>query len=227
MTFVKYRTFNNKFTALIKQLKINYFSERFMKYSRNTKRTWDTVNDLVGCRRSGSVEGIMYQGSLCKDDQTKAEVFNNFFSNIAHDLVIPLNNQTGDPLSYLNQRSRLEMVFSSASTDEVGKTIVSLKNKKSNTVDIPVLIYKNLSPVLSPLISNLFNSSVESGCFPNVLKIAKVIPLHKGGDKLSIGNYRPISLLPTLSKIFEKLMFTRIYNFLSQANFFISTSMVF
>ena len=61
---------------------------------------------------------------------------------------------------------------------------------------------------------NIINSSFEQGVFPSQLKIAKVVPIHKSGPKNDAANYRPISLLPAFSKIFEKLMHQRVYNFL-------------
>ena len=67
--------------------------------------------------------------------------------------------------------------------------------------------------ISSPLVL-IINCSFETGLFPKELKIAKVIPLHKSGDVNRITNYRPISILPYFSKLFEKAMFSRIYNFL-------------
>ena len=64
----------------------------------------------------------------------------------------------------------------------------------------------------------MFNSCILAGVFPDELKIAKVIPLFKTGNRNSVSNYRPISILPTLSKIFEKLIHKRIYEFLETHN---------
>ena len=64
----------------------------------------------------------------------------------------------------------------------------------------------------------LFNDCMYSGIFPNELKIAKVIPLHKGGNIDTMSNYRPISILPIFSKIFEKLLYTRLSDFFDKNN---------
>ena len=86
-----------------------------------------------------------------------------------------------------------------------------LKNKGSNGHDdINNKIIRLSLPVISARICSLFNQCVESGYFPQGLKVAKVIPLFKGGLKESLENYRPISLL---SKIFERIIFNRMYNF--------------
>ena len=73
-------------------------------------------------------------------------------------------------------------------------------------MNIPVFIYKILAPIISPTVSMLFNNSLSEGIFPECFKTPKIIKKFKFGDSNSTVNYRPISMLPFLSKIFEKLM---------------------
>ena len=75
-----------------------------------------------------------------------------------------------------------------------------------------------MEPLLSPILASIINNSFYSGKFPNSLKLAKVIPIFKAGDRQNVSNYRPISILPLLSKIFEKIVFTQILNFLEKYN---------
>ena len=77
-------------------------------------------------------------------------------------------------------------------------------------------VLKPLSSLFSRPLTYLFNSCMATGVFPDELKIAKVIPLFKTGNRNLISNYRPISILPTLSKIFEKLVHKRMYRFLEK-----------
>ena len=96
-----------------------------------------------------------------------------------------------------------------------------LKNKGSNGHDgINNQIIKLTLPVISVKICSLFNQCVKSGYFPQGLKVAKVIPLFKVGLKESLENYRPISLLNSLSKIFERIIFNRMYNFANKQKIF-------
>ena len=81
-------------------------------------------------------------------------------------------------------------------------------------MNIPVFIYKILAPIISPIVSMLFNNSVSEGIYPECFKTAKVIKNFKSGDSNSTVDYRPISLLPFLSKIFEKLICTRLDSYL-------------
>ena len=69
---------------------------------------------------------------------------------------------------------------------------------------------------IAKIIAMLFNKSLNQGIFPSALKFAKVVPIHKGDSLFEVSNYRPISLLPTVSKIFEKLMYSRLINFINK-----------
>ena len=73
-------------------------------------------------------------------------------------------------------------------------------------MNIPVFIYNILAPLISPTVSMLFNNSLSEGIFPECFKTGKIIAIFKSGDSNSTVNYRPISMLPFLSKLFEKLM---------------------
>ena len=85
-------------------------------------------------------------------------------------------------------------------------------------MNIPVFIYKIFAPIISPTVSMLFNNSVSEGIFPECFKTAKIIQIFKSGDSNCTVNYRPISMLPFLSNIFEKLMCARLDSYLKSNN---------
>ena len=85
-------------------------------------------------------------------------------------------------------------------------------------MNIPVFIYTILAAIISPTVSMLFNNSVSEGIFHECFKTAKIIPIFESGDTNSTVYYRPISMLPLLSKIFEKLMCARLDSYLKLKN---------
>lgn len=95
---------------------------------------------------------------------------------------------------------------------------MSLKNKTTSDTKINAMKTATAIPLFNTLLTRLINSSFETGVFPHQLKIAKVVPIHKGGSKTDVSNYRPISLLSSFSKIFEKIMHKRVSNFLENNN---------
>jgi len=106
---------------------------------------------------------------------------------------------------------------------EVFKVIKELKNNSSPGLDnVPTNIIKFASEFISEPLAELINCSMKSGIFPDKLKVAKVIPIFKTGDRSLINNYRPISILNAFSKIFEKVILSRLLGFLNKQNFFYS-----
>ena len=98
---------------------------------------------------------------------------------------------------------------------EVEKVATDLKNKLSAGIDdIPDYVVKRCIQVLKKPLANIYNASLESGIFPDQLKVAKVIPLYNKGNKNDISNYRPIAQLSVFSKLLEKLMYNRLMVFI-------------
>jgi len=111
------------------------------------------------------------------------------------------------------------IVLTPTNLDEVSKYIRNLQlNKSPGSDGISNYIIKKTQGVLAPRLVKLFNNSMEKGVFPDALKIARVIPLHKGGEKCNPTNYRPISLLPQFGKLFEKIIKVRLTDFLDNNN---------
>ena len=99
-------------------------------------------------------------------------------------------------------------------TDEIMKEINQLKNK--TTLDFRVTLLKHAKQELVNGLVIIFNKSFQEGCFPEILRIAKVIPVHKGDVTTDPGNYRPISLLSVFDKLLEKVMLNRLLQFLNK-----------
>ena len=99
--------------------------------------------------------------------------------------------------------------------NEIVNIVLNFTNKNSFGIDgIPVDIMKSSIYHIADPICSIINSSLETGIFPDALKIAKVCPVFKSGEKDLFQNYRPISVLPSFSKIFEKVVFNRLQMYL-------------
>jgi hypothetical protein len=105
--------------------------------------------------------------------------------------------------------------FTPITENEVAKVAKRLKNKfATENDDIPDYIVKQCIDYLKKPLTDIYNVSLESGIFPDQLKIAKVIPVHKKGNTRDINNYRPIASLSVFSKMLEKLVYNRIIAFI-------------
>ena len=108
----------------------------------------------------------------------------------------------------------LSISLEDCNEEEVSNIILELQNGKAS--DIPIIVIKAARIVISPYLSKLYNIGIASGIFPNVLKTSKITPIYKKGNKELIENYRPVSTLLILGKIFEKIIYSRLYKFLTQ-----------
>ena len=111
---------------------------------------------------------------------------------------------------------------------EIGKNVSNLKNKKSHGHDgISNEILKCCSPIVEPYLAVAFNRAIEESKFPSAFMIAKIISLFKKGDTAKLESSRPISLLSSFSKVFEKLLYQRIFNFCEKNQLFTSAQFGF
>lgn len=142
---------------------------------------------------------------------------NDYYINVADKLAqkIPKpNTKFQDLLKNPNVHS---LYLTEIAPHEIDEIIHDLGSNKSGD------IYGNTSnivklggPVLTQILHLLFNKSLEQGIFPSALKVSKIIPIHKGDSLFEMSNYRPISLLPIFSKILEKLMYSRVIDFINR-----------
>ena len=144
---------------------------------------------------------------------------NNFFANVGPETeksVPKVPNMS--PSSYLKNRNQFDMIIAHISEDEILDIINSLSNKSTGPASIPLRLLKIVADLIVVPLCRIINISFTTGVFPDVLKVSKIIPLHKGGSTLEVNNFRPISLLSIFDKIIEKLMHKRLYDFLDEHN---------
>ena len=204
---IEKRMYRNK----INSTKQCYYRNQITEAQGNSKKLWNLVNEITNVDKTpDTIDLIKTHNSIIKEKQEIVNEFGNYFKTAATNLTANLT--TNMATSNNNYKEYLTTPtynwgFTEVDRQDVLKIIKSLKNKKSSGYDgISNKILETIGDIISDPIAKLFNKSLETGKFPDILKVAKVIPIHKKGSKLEISNYRPISLLPTISKIWEKLL---------------------
>ncbi|XP_065182340.1 uncharacterized protein LOC135813050 [Sycon ciliatum] len=178
-----------------RHLRAIYFGDLLAASQANARKTWQTINYLSG-RNKSSVPPAVSVSQL--SDQ---------FSGVVSDPTRPL--RLSAPLGPTKKECLEE--FAPASVQEIAKLLSNIDVRKAAGSDqVPAAILKHCSPVLAPSLTILINASLASGVVPASLKIADVRPLFKSGDKAVAKNYRPISLLPIVSKVLERVVHTRL-----------------
>ena len=216
ITRTEYASFRNEVTNRIRTAKRNYYSELFENIKTDAKRTWNIINSIIKPQNKSSVRKICLEvdGVSVSGDKDVADSFNDYFSNIGLSNASPQvsNNSYMTSLRHISQPN--SFFFSPVSAAHVSKIIASLKNKPSHIDMYPNRILKHLSPIISPIFAEIINKSLLQGKFPELFKIARVLPLYKAGNRLYRNNYRPISILNPLSKILEKVVHSQLDSYL-------------
>ena len=152
------------------------------------------------------------------DDERIADKFNEFYVNVGKTLADKIGPSNKTFESYVIE-NRQEMGEKDLTHEELEDAFKSLESNKGEGLDeIHVNIVKSVFDLIKDPLHFIFNLSLKQGIFPNELKLARVIPVFKSGDDSLVSNYRPISILPCLSKILERIMYNRLYSFLLEHN---------
>ena len=159
---------------------------------------------------------IVYEDEICDNPQSTSNKLNSHFVSEGNKFKY-LPNTTATFTKYLHHDVKETFVVLEAHKVEIENLIDELEiNKVTGYDEISCKILKILKHCTSHHLCNLYNEALTKGIFPDVLKIAKIVPLFKKGDRTNPLNYRPISLLSHVSNIFETLLYRRLINFLNK-----------
>ena len=223
----QYSSFRNKITALIRNYKEQYYNESFRRNFGNMKKTWKIIKELSKGKTKSSIEKIYYNGVCINESSEIAAHFNRFFTTIAHDLAAALPQSSISPYLYVRQNTHPDIEYSPVSPTEVSDIIKSLNTTETGVNEISVNFFKKYHNYFLQCLCDIINQCFSNGMFPDFLKNATVIPILKKGSSSDMTNYRPIALLPFISKIFEKCIFNRLSNYASLCNLLVPTQFGF
>ena len=209
---IKYKAYKNKLCSMINLAKKNYYKREFSK-DRSSKEHWKTIKKLLHNKSNSEIKEIIIDGNKLTNSIDIANGMNNYFSSVAKGLQSKFINNTNFMQFMNNNKNPVSIFFHPANADEIYNVIMKFKNKSVDLEDIPIKILKLCSKSISLHLTKLINNSFLTGNFPDALKIAIINPIHKSGNMTLPNNYRPISLLPCISKIYEKIIFSRLIYF--------------
>ena len=213
-----YRTYRNKLQQILRRTKEDYYKKKCKDYKRNLSKLWKVINKITHKMndKSSAVEYLRIDNMDYYETKIITEEFAKHFATVgkkyANEIKTPQHNFD----YYLRQITQnvTSMYMTPTSKEEIEKLIDKLPNKTSKGHDdISNVLLKKLKKTVSAPLELIFNKSIQEGIFPEEMKKADVIPLFKSKEKYMVNNYRPISLLVTISKLLEKIVYTRTYNF--------------
>ena len=211
-----FRTASNRCKYILNQAKTNYadlIQSRIETESLGTREFWRITNKVMN-RGKPSIPTIVNGPEILSSSSDKAILFAQMFSSNS-----TLDDQ-GHPLPEFPLRTNINLTNFKITPSDVAKSIRRLDNFKAVGPDaIPVVVLKNLIAEVAPILSKLFNRCLHQSVFPNSWKSSSVCPVFKNsGERCDFSKYRPISLLPIISKVFESLINNHIITHLEKSS---------
>ena len=221
-SYTAYISYRNMYNKLKREAKQRYYRDMFTRYTYDMRRTWSTINKLIRKERikTNITHTITANSNEMEDPIEIANAFANYFANIGNERAAQITATSTSPREYLSDINHPTTLFLVPTEPaEISKVISSFKSKSTlDPENLSTSLVKKLKcGLLVPLVL-LINRSFAEGNFPAQLKKTKVVPVPKTRDSSTLDNYRPISLLPIFSKIFEKVFCLRLLKFLNEQN---------
>ena len=214
-----YKEYNKLLKFIIKTAKGNSYAEKFEKYKGNSKKTWELINELRGSTKTAVKDDFVIDGQRVTCRRIIASKFNEYFTSLASNLNEHVSHSTDfltiQPresfVQYMSKSVDSSIYLEDTNPNEIAEIIAGFENGKAS--DIPITVLKKTAHLISSLLAPLYNNCMRKGTFPSLFKVGKVTPIFKKDNKECIENYRPVSTLPIFGKIFEKIIYKRLYTF--------------
>ena len=218
--WLNYRKERNNCNNLPRKAKSDYYHNYIHTNSGNSKEIWKAINQLTSrnIRSDNNISKLIIGTRSITDQADIAEHLNKHFVGIGPELASSLdesNNLFTDYIKPVATNFSLKCITPST----VFKLLASVSEKKATGLDgIPSKLIKEAASVIAVPLCDIFNLSIQTSIFPSDWKLAKVIPIHKGDAKDVMNNYRPISVLSTIAKVFERIVYNQLYEYVTENN---------
>lgn len=218
-----YKIYRNKLTNLLKTSKQQHYRHQIEKEKTNAKQMWKILGEITrkNINKSKLPKKIFQNEQEVTNNYDIANTFNSYFSSIGPILASKIQSITEVQKRTLTDSTRIPTSFFIEPTgyEEIYQTINSFQSKTSYDIDgLNMKIVKLASPFITEPLQYICNLSFQTGTFPTRMKMAKIIPVHKGGTLNEVANFRPISLLPQFAKLLEKLFEKRLQKYMDKYN---------
>ena len=215
----KYKLYLNKLTKLKQIAKKNYYTNELNQHKNEIGKQWKIINKII-CHKRHQTETIASITDTKNSSITEKEAISNLLNDYFKNIGLRMDAKIAKASTKFKTPSVTKSFFYKTITPEEVLTQICQLNiaKVSGPENIPNKFYQSIGPIIAPYLSNIFNNCYNNETYPSVLKHAKVTTMHKNGRKDIASNYRPIFILSAVSKIFEKLLYSRLEKFFSLNN---------
>ena len=221
-----FKTYNKEYSKKCREAKTTYYKNEFDKNKYNGRMLWQLANEVTGRPTKKGDKAQVGPIAGCKTDLESATTINKFFATVATDLRSNIKESKKSFLEYLPERPTdseppKQLNFHTVGRMKVEEIIENMQPKTSYSHDtMSNKMLKHLKEEISIPLTHLVNVSIIHSYVPPAWKTAKMCPIFKSGDSSQPTNYRPISLLPTMSKVMERVISNQLYGYLDNNRLF-------
>ena len=219
-TKAKFKNYRYVLNKVKRTAKRQYYIDRCVTMKSDTKKLWQTLNNVIGKHkdRTCCIDSLRVDNLTITSPAEISDKMCDYFSSVGKNYANKIQKSKKDINSYLSKirQNCNSMTFTQVNRTELLKLFKELPNKSSHGHDnLDNILLKEISEgIVDPLVI-LFNRSLDEGYFPNQMKIAEVVPLFKSKERDIANNYRPISLLMVISKLLERIVYKRTFQFIT------------
>lgn len=216
--WAKYKILKKQYEKNVRKQKNKYIGEKLKQVNYNTKEVWKVIHGETKPPILNKNITLIDGTHTISDPKIVAHYFNDYFTNVTGSSdKMTCNQKLREPENFINNYIEKLLFFNELTVQDTIKIIKDLKCKRSSGYDgIPTSVVKDCVEQIAVPITHLINSSFNEATFPHLLKISKIIPIHKSGNVQKAENYRPISHLPSFSKIFERAVHNQLISYLEK-----------
>ena len=217
----QYKTYNAILRKCIRKSESVYYQRLFEDKKNAVINTWKALGPIINPSKSNNsgINKIKHNGKFISDNEEISNIVNDYFCNVGRRLSEKITDRNNDFIDFLPPRIQNSFYLSPVCQQDVLNEIKKLHPRKAAGPDnIGNKILQLCPELFSYNLAIIYNHYIDIGEYPQALKIAKVIPIFKKGERCLSSNYRPISLLSVFDKIFEKLICRKLVDFFEKHN---------
>ena len=216
----QYKNYIKTLDKVIKEAKNNFNKKTIEQNKSDPRKLWTCINEKIGRTRkkdNNTITKIQIDNDTIIDNDTEiANKMNEYYcklgEKLSNNITVPTHTKLDLP------KSNPKTIFIKPTNEkEIINIINQLKLKKGGVDNINAMTLKTLATTISDTLAYVFNLCIELSIWPEALKVAEVVPIYKSGKKNDMGNYRPISLISNIAKIFEKIIHKRVIDFMDES----------
>ena len=209
-----FQQMRNKVNYTLRKLISDYYTRKIEENENNLRNTWKTLKSVMNeTSKCSSIEKIMVHNTEITNKQQISNEMNKFFATIGQNVAKDIPDNTFDSACMVTRSNRV-FKFRKVCPFQMHDLIMKSANGKATGMDlISNRLLEIASPVISTHLTEIFNQCIEHSIFPDDLKVGKVVPVFKSGERDDPENYRPISILSVFSRIFERLLYQQLYKY--------------